>query len=199
VTVRIAKRGGVVHVDVDDGEKSEHVKMRLPVSCRCRPRDQGHARHGALVEALHDSVRRAHRRGTTTSPRCGSGSTTVPPVAGGRAMRSAGERLAIAIVVGVAVSRRVPRVLRPTPGHRRDGPLAIHEAGPTHRRQRPGPGLMVERGDRPLPTPGPRRRGRARDARAVGSAGQLAAMPTPCSSTSASRRARPHREAGGAS
>jgi hypothetical protein len=30
-SVRIAKRGGIVHVDVDDGDKSEHVKMRLPV------------------------------------------------------------------------------------------------------------------------------------------------------------------------
>jgi hypothetical protein len=30
-TVRIAKRGGVVHVDVEDTDQGERVKMRLPV------------------------------------------------------------------------------------------------------------------------------------------------------------------------
>ena len=53
-TVRIAKRGGVVHVDVDDGEKSEHVKMRLPVplvDAVLGTKDTLDV--GALVDALH--------------------------------------------------------------------------------------------------------------------------------------------------
>jgi hypothetical protein len=54
-TVVAAKRGGVVHVDVDGSEGSEHVKMRLPVplvDAVLGTKDTLDV--GALVEALHD-------------------------------------------------------------------------------------------------------------------------------------------------
>ncbi|HJQ97059.1 MAG TPA: hypothetical protein VJ826_02035 [Candidatus Polarisedimenticolaceae bacterium] len=54
-TVRIAKRGGVVHVDVDGNGGTERVKMRLPVrlvDAVLGTKDTLDV--GALVDALHD-------------------------------------------------------------------------------------------------------------------------------------------------
>ena len=54
-TVRIAKRGGVVHVDVDDTAQSEHVKMRLPVPLvDAVLGTEDTLDMGAFVAALHD-------------------------------------------------------------------------------------------------------------------------------------------------